>query len=444
METPLLAAALIVKNEEKFLPGCLEHLNALRPLISEICIYDTGSTDRTIEIAEDAGARVERGYWDDDFGRAKNAAVAMCHAKWVMVVDADERVVGSQSSFRQTLREGLSLDVTGLDAMTVQLAALKEDGTESFSMPALRVFRPSRCRFEGRIHEQPVMRQGGRAMRRADIPGSVIKWLHLGYVDEAMRGKGVRNLALAQEAMADSAGGENIAKQLLDRARSHMILGHHLPAVLDYLACWRLKTDDGLRLWAGQDLAQLLNNLGVYDDAAVIARELQEDGRQPQYADWMMARARQGQGAYREALDLYRRVDDPRNAAGITRGTADVLEGRMLMAAEVGELEEALACGVRLMAGHGRIAGRGRFLMALWADRDPEQLAKLLNETGPGRAQDLAAELAAVSAQGEAVARALRALAASTSAFYGGRIDLEGSSSERDVGESSGLDSAGR
>ena len=82
--------------------------------------------------------------------------------------------------------------------------------------------------------------------------------------------------------------------------------------------------------------------------------------------------------------------------------------------------------------------------MALWADRDPEQLAKLLNETGPGRAQDLAAELAAVSAQGEAVARALRALAASTSAFYGGRIDLEGSSSERDVGESSGLDSAGR
>ena len=80
----------------------------IRDRVHEVCIYDTGSSDRTIEIAEKWGARVERGYWDDDFSRARNEAVRMCAAKWVLSLDADERVHGNRFLLGRLLREGLA------------------------------------------------------------------------------------------------------------------------------------------------------------------------------------------------------------------------------------------------------------------------------------------------------------------------------------------------
>ncbi len=85
-----IAAALIVKDEQANLPGCLE---SLQGLVDEVVVYDTGSSDDTVEIALRAGARVERGHWDGDFARARNAALAMTSAAWVLSIDADERAV---------------------------------------------------------------------------------------------------------------------------------------------------------------------------------------------------------------------------------------------------------------------------------------------------------------------------------------------------------------
>ena len=58
-DEPLLSACMIVKDEEEALPACLERLQGV---VDEIVVYDTGSTDRTMEIAEQAGATVVRGY----------------------------------------------------------------------------------------------------------------------------------------------------------------------------------------------------------------------------------------------------------------------------------------------------------------------------------------------------------------------------------------------
>ena len=79
---PFLDACLIVKNEEANLPDCLTSLYRLRPLISSVCVYDTGSTDRTIEIARDGGCVVTEGYWDGDFARARNASSAARLLRW--------------------------------------------------------------------------------------------------------------------------------------------------------------------------------------------------------------------------------------------------------------------------------------------------------------------------------------------------------------------------
>ena len=60
---------MIVKNEEAMLPGCLESASGL---VDEIVVVDTGSTDRTVEIAESHLAKIVRFPWRDDFSAARN------------------------------------------------------------------------------------------------------------------------------------------------------------------------------------------------------------------------------------------------------------------------------------------------------------------------------------------------------------------------------------
>jgi glycosyltransferase involved in cell wall biosynthesis len=85
----LLSAVLIVRNEERFLGECLR---SIRDLADEVVVVDTGSTDRTREIAMDAGARLHQFQWVDDFSAARNHALDLARGEWILYVDADERV----------------------------------------------------------------------------------------------------------------------------------------------------------------------------------------------------------------------------------------------------------------------------------------------------------------------------------------------------------------
>ena len=85
-----VCAALIVKNEEKFLPECLA---SLKGRVDEVVIVDTGSTDRTREIAVASGAKVFDFPWVNDFAAARNAGLEQVVSSWVLYIDADERLV---------------------------------------------------------------------------------------------------------------------------------------------------------------------------------------------------------------------------------------------------------------------------------------------------------------------------------------------------------------
>ncbi len=97
----LVSACLIVKDEETILADCLA---SLQGLVDEIVVYDTGSTDGTIELARAAGAKVIEGYWDDNFGRARNTALEQCTGQWILHIDADETIVGDVAATRDLLR----------------------------------------------------------------------------------------------------------------------------------------------------------------------------------------------------------------------------------------------------------------------------------------------------------------------------------------------------
>jgi GT2 family glycosyltransferase/Flp pilus assembly protein TadD len=99
----IVSLCMIVKDEEQDIAKCLA---SCRPLVNEIIIVDTGSTDQTVAIAELFGARVVHRPWHDDFSEARNVSLATASGDWILVMDADE-VLSEQDYgvFRQMLRE---------------------------------------------------------------------------------------------------------------------------------------------------------------------------------------------------------------------------------------------------------------------------------------------------------------------------------------------------
>jgi len=86
---PTLSLCMIVKDEEKFLPTCLE---SVKDHVDEIIIVDTGSTDRTVEIAGKYGAKVYHHAWENSFSKARNYSLKYATCDWIMWLDADEEV----------------------------------------------------------------------------------------------------------------------------------------------------------------------------------------------------------------------------------------------------------------------------------------------------------------------------------------------------------------
>lgn len=83
-----LSVVIIARDEERDLPGCLD---SVAGLADEVVVLDSGSTDRTRELARARGAKVfERPF--DDYASHKQAAVERATGDWVLSIDADERV----------------------------------------------------------------------------------------------------------------------------------------------------------------------------------------------------------------------------------------------------------------------------------------------------------------------------------------------------------------
>jgi len=82
-----LSFCMIVKNEEKYLVKCLR---SIRDIADEIIIVDTGSTDKTVEIARVFGARLFDFPWTGDFSAARNKSLEEATGDWIFALDADE------------------------------------------------------------------------------------------------------------------------------------------------------------------------------------------------------------------------------------------------------------------------------------------------------------------------------------------------------------------
>jgi hypothetical protein len=221
LRRPLLSANLIVKDEEDVLADCLA---SLAGLVDEIVVYDTGSSDATVAIAEQAGATVVQGYWDDHFGDARNRSLDRCTGHWALWIDADETATGDFAHVRSRLASA------NTEGFLIQIENLSGGGIGASSVfSAVRLFRPDVARYAGRLHEQVLHREAGRGVQADHLP--TLKLIHSGYLSERIseRDKNNRNLRLAELAVDsfEVDGAVDEAMALCNLARSQCSMGEY-------------------------------------------------------------------------------------------------------------------------------------------------------------------------------------------------------------------------
>lgn len=172
---PTLALVVITLNEEANIGRCLASVSGLA---DQLVVVDSGSTDRTREIAEAAGAVV----WTQEFlgyGRQKQLAMEKADCDWLLFLDADEWLDDeARSAIAAVLRECPQADATGfrLRMRTFYLGGWAEHGAW-WTEPKLRLVRRGAARWKPDVvHESLELTSGCCRL----IPGRI---LHFPYRD---------------------------------------------------------------------------------------------------------------------------------------------------------------------------------------------------------------------------------------------------------------------
>lgn len=170
-----ISVCLIVKNEESQLERALTSI----PIGCEVIIVDTGSNDRTVEVATRLGAKVYSYEWNNHFGEARNASIQHATGDHIFIMDADEQLPGD---WELTLRYHLKQFPN--QPATVLIHNITEGETTAHY--AVRLFpNNGDYLFKGRVHEQ--LYYGEEA---ADFIRSSVKINHYGYSHEQYMTKG--------------------------------------------------------------------------------------------------------------------------------------------------------------------------------------------------------------------------------------------------------------
>jgi len=145
----MLSVCMIVRDEEENLPRCLE---SIKGVADEIIVVDTGSKDRTKEIALEYGAKVYDHPWEDNFSLHRNQALGYATKKFVLIIDADEEffLTDEPEKFKKFLKKLPD----SYSTMSI-LAKDVQGGREVMQFNSARIFRRGMVQYQDRVHNQP-------------------------------------------------------------------------------------------------------------------------------------------------------------------------------------------------------------------------------------------------------------------------------------------------
>ncbi len=258
---PLLSLCMIVKDEEQNIGECLK---SAQGLADEIIITDTGSTDKTIEIAQSYGAKIEHIEWNKDFSAARNYSISKATSRWIIWLDADDRL--PQKTVVE-LRKKLSQEIPN-KVFSLVVCNSANEGKTGTKFSQIRVFPNNpKISFEGKIHEQilPSVRKLKLIEERL-----LLEVFHTGYADPALlKEKQTRNLALFNEEYPDP-------MKMNPNAMYHYAVSYEIIEDYENALVWfknamekakKEHYDDFFEILIPQSIAGILERLGKTDEA---------------------------------------------------------------------------------------------------------------------------------------------------------------------------------
>ncbi|MGR3175664.1 MAG: tetratricopeptide repeat-containing glycosyltransferase family 2 protein [Candidatus Scalindua sp.] len=161
-----ISLCMIVKDEEEFLPRCLD---SVKDYVDEMIIVDTGSTDRTVEIAKSFGAKVYHHTWENSFSKARNYSLKYATCDWILYLDADEELSKEDAPRLKEL-------VKNNNYTTISLVIKNkfEDSTQESYANMIRLFKNfNGIYYEGIVHN--TIKYSGKCLE------SSLSIIHHGY-----------------------------------------------------------------------------------------------------------------------------------------------------------------------------------------------------------------------------------------------------------------------
>ncbi len=282
----MITLCVIARNEEKLLPGCLE---SVKGVADQVIVVDTGSGDRTAEIAHVMGATVVEYKWCDDFSAARNAAlphVPKEEGSYLLILDADERLApGAGEALKREAERGridlglLTLHNARASTSTPEnIVSGRERHGEPILLPRFIRWSEDLC-WEGTIHEnvESWLLRGGRKHGRIDA--SII---HYGGIpsERERLGKHARNVKLLRKHCAeypdDGLMHARLAGELED-------MGRTTEALEVAQRAWSIHVQDRFQVQMDRDPVMaatvfvfLLTKLGRRDQAAAVLEQAEE------------------------------------------------------------------------------------------------------------------------------------------------------------------------
>lgn len=207
-----LSQCMIVKNEEE---NIRKALSWGKGIVCEQIVVDTGSTDKTIEIAKEMGAVVYQFQWINDFSAAKNYAIEQASGDWIAFLDADEYFSKEDAlKLKRILDKGIDQNI---EAINCSLIHINDSGKPFATSGQTRIFRNKKgLRYHNKIHEQ-LQWTDGHTIGCIYLQDE-FSILHTGYSDSSYRktGKLERNIVMLQKVLAETPEDYNMWSYLGD------------------------------------------------------------------------------------------------------------------------------------------------------------------------------------------------------------------------------------
>ncbi|WP_186429881.1 glycosyltransferase [Clostridium sp. BSD9I1] len=191
-----LSACIIVKNEEQHIERCLESIYPLvKKGIAEIILVDTGSKDKTIEIAKRYTDKIYFYEWMDNFAEARNFSISKAKGEYLLIIDADEEI--EKEALNKIIDLFNANNYKKFNAFTFKEKNFTDKDLKNFGIfTRAFIFKNSKDFFyTGSIHEQPSILRPSQNLD-ANI-------LHYGYItnEETKEKKFIRNSKMLKEAL---------------------------------------------------------------------------------------------------------------------------------------------------------------------------------------------------------------------------------------------------